>query len=145
MAAVQGHGVASKVGNTSTEMYRPTENKLPALKGMRATPQHLLVSLYSLRYMHSRDNKTKILYTLNFYRAIQKRLTLDLREFGTRERIDSHLSQPFVHSSDSDKRIVNSINLTKNAFEGAAKQRGMGGTDSKGSKEKQKDDEEDYT
>ena len=29
----------------------------------------------------------KLLYTLNCFRSIQKRMTLDLREFGTRDRV----------------------------------------------------------
>ena len=52
----------------------------------------MIVAHYTLRYMISRDNKTKILYALNYFRSIQKRISLDLREFGTRERIDSHLT-----------------------------------------------------
>lgn len=68
--------------------------------------------------MKSRDCKTKILYALNFCRAVQKRLCLDLREFGTRERIDSHLSQPYVHSTDADRKVVTNVNLSKNPFEG---------------------------
>ena len=74
--------------------------------GLRSTPHHLLVSYYTLRYMKSRDNKIKILYAMNFNRAVQKRLCLDLREFGTRERVDSHLTQPYVHSTDADKKVI---------------------------------------
>lgn len=80
------------------------------------TPQHLLVSYYTLRYMKSRDCKIKIMYALNFCRAVQKRLSLDLREFGTRERIDSHLSQPYVHSTDADKKVVTNVNLSKSPY-----------------------------
>ncbi len=68
--------------------------------------------------MKSRDNKTKILYALNFCRAIQKRLCLDLREFGTRERVESHLNQPYVHSTDADKKVVTNINLSKSPYDG---------------------------
>ena len=57
------------------------------------------------------------MYTLNFYRSIQKRIALDLREFGTRERIDSHLTQPYVHSSDANKNIVNKASYASNLFE----------------------------
>ena len=69
--------------------------------------------------MKSRDNKTKILYALNFSRAVQKRLSLDLREFGTRERIDSHLAQPYTLSSDADKKVVTNVNLIKSRYETA--------------------------
>ena len=74
--------------------------------------------------MKSRDSKTKILYALNFCRAIQKRLSLDLREFGTRERIDSHLQQPYVHSSDADKKITTNVNLVSSTIEARNKESG---------------------
>ena len=99
--------------------------------GLRLTPQHLLVSYFTLRYMKSRDCKTKILYALNFCRAVQKRLCLDLREFGTRERIDSHLIQPYVHSSDADRKVVTNVNLSKNPFEGLSDDPSKAGGNSK--------------
>jgi hypothetical protein len=48
---------------------------------------HLLQSLYILNYLKVRDAKTKLLYTLNAFRAVQKRVTLELREMGTRDRV----------------------------------------------------------
>ena len=57
--------------------------------------------------MSSRDNKTKILYALNYFRSIQKRLALDLREFGTRERMETHLTNPMVHSAEANSQVVN--------------------------------------
>jgi hypothetical protein len=57
---------------------------------------HLLTAYNILRYMTSRDCKTRIMYTLNYFRAVQKRLALDLREFATRDRIEAHLSNPFI-------------------------------------------------
>lgn len=53
--------------------------------------------------MKSRDFKTQIMYSLNYFRAIQKRLMLDLREFGTRERIIGDLVQPIIPSEEADK------------------------------------------
>jgi hypothetical protein len=44
--------------------------------------------------MNSRDAKTKVMYTLNYFRSIQKRLMLDLREFGTRERVLGDVVDP---------------------------------------------------
>jgi hypothetical protein len=35
--------------------------------------------------MKIRDTKNKLLYTLNFFRAVQKRLALELQEFAGRE------------------------------------------------------------
>jgi hypothetical protein len=37
--------------------------------------------------LNARSPKTKLLYTLNAFRAIQRRITLELRELGTRDRI----------------------------------------------------------
>ena len=54
---------------------------------LRHLPHHLIHAYYILRHMKSRDYKTQLLYALNYFRAVQKRLMLDLREFGTRERI----------------------------------------------------------
>lgn len=51
------------------------------------TTQHLLFSHYLLVAIQARESKTKMLYTLNCFRSIQKRITLDLREFGTRDRV----------------------------------------------------------
>jgi hypothetical protein len=39
--------------------------------------------------MQIRDTKTKLLYVLNFFRAIQKRMALDLREFAGHEVIST--------------------------------------------------------
>lgn len=46
--------------------------------------------------MNAREQKTKLLYTLNTFRAIQRRLTLELREMGTRDKVlgDAFLVKP---------------------------------------------------
>ena len=67
--------------------------------------------------MKSKDAKTRILYALNYFRAMQKRISLDLREFGTRERMNSYLAQPFIHSSDANKHIVNKANYTSGVLD----------------------------
>lgn len=51
------------------------------------TTQHLLFAHYLLSALSARECKAKLLYTLNAFRSIQKRLALDLREFGTRDRV----------------------------------------------------------
>ena len=51
-------------------------------------PKHLLNSLYLLRTLRARASKTKLMYTVNAFRAIQRRLSLDLREMGTRDRVN---------------------------------------------------------
>lgn len=69
--------------------------------------RHLVTSHYTLRFIASRDAKTRILYTLNYFRAIQKRLAIDLREFGTRDRIEGSISNPFIHSKEANQHIIN--------------------------------------
>jgi hypothetical protein len=46
--------------------------------------------------LRARDVKTKLLYTLNAFRAIQRRLALELREMGSRDRVmgDAKIVQP---------------------------------------------------
>lgn len=38
--------------------------------------------------MNMRSNKDKLLRILNFYRSIQKRITLELRDFAAREVVN---------------------------------------------------------
>lgn len=38
--------------------------------------------------LKARDHKTKLLYTLNAFRSIQKRIALELRELSTRDRVN---------------------------------------------------------
>lgn len=61
--------------------------------------------------MESRDAKIKIQYSLNYFRAIQKRLMLDLREFGTRERILGDVSDPFIAPEEADQKITETLNM----------------------------------
>jgi len=35
----------------------------------------------------AREEKTKLLYTLNAFRSVQKRIALELRELATRDRV----------------------------------------------------------
>ncbi len=70
-----------------------------------------------MRFVKSRDAKTRILYTLNYFRAIQKRLALDLREFATRDRIDAHFVNPFVHSREANQQVINQATRTAKSHE----------------------------
>ena len=65
---------------------KPTATDLTS-KSLQYVPQHLLFTAYLLRCLRARENKTKLLYTLNTFRAIQRRLALELREMGTRDRV----------------------------------------------------------
>jgi hypothetical protein len=63
---------------------------------MHEIPQHLLFANYLLEVLDAREQKTKLLYTLNTFRSIQRRLTLELREMGTRDKVlgDAFLVKP---------------------------------------------------
>ena len=73
--------------------------------------QNLVQSLNTLRYMNSREAKTKILYTLNYFRSIQKRLMLDQREFGTRERVVGDVIDPILPAEEADSQLVDTYNM----------------------------------
>ena len=71
------------------------EEELPK-NSLFEAPQHLLFAHYLLQCLSARDSKNQLLYTLNAFRAIQKRLTLELREFGSRDRVlgDCNIMKP---------------------------------------------------
>jgi hypothetical protein len=64
------------------------------------------------------------MYCLNYFRAIQKRLALDLREFGTRDRVDSHQVNPFIFSEEANKQVEMNATWAPNMYEA-----GSGGID----------------
>lgn len=39
---------------------------------------------------------------MNYFRATQKRLAIDLREFATRDRIEGHLVNPYIPAKESN-------------------------------------------
>ena len=47
--------------------------------------------MFTLRHMKMKDTKTKLLYVLNFFRSIQKRMCLDLREFSGKEIVNDSI------------------------------------------------------
>ena len=49
-------------------------------------PVHIVKAYYTLRCMKARDFKIMLLHILNYFRSIQKRLSLDLAEFSSRQR-----------------------------------------------------------
>ena len=73
--------------------------------------QHLIQSHNTLRYMNSRDAKTRVLYALNYFRAIQKRLAIDLREFGTCERVLGDVVDPLIPPQEADAQILDTLNI----------------------------------
>lgn len=92
---------------TEEEVHKQNLQQAINKQSMKFLPAHLIVSYYTLRFINSKDAKTRILYNLNYFRSIQKRLALDLREFGTRERVDSHQSQPYLYPTEANKSIIN--------------------------------------
>lgn len=49
-------------------------------------PNNLIKAYYTMRYLRSRDCKVRLLHTLNYFRSVQKRMALDLKELFTRNR-----------------------------------------------------------
>lgn len=60
---------------------------------LRKIPAHLIQCYMTLKHMRMRDNKNKLLKVLNFYRSIQKRIVLELREFSGREAVNNKVRQ----------------------------------------------------
>ena len=60
---------------------------------LRKLPAHLVQCYMTLKHMRMRDNKNKILKVLNFYRSVQKRITMELREFSGREVVNNQVRQ----------------------------------------------------
>jgi len=56
------------------------------LQGVDPLKQTLVKSYYTLRLLKSRETKAKMIQALNYFRAVQKRLAHDVREFYSRER-----------------------------------------------------------
>lgn len=49
-------------------------------------PTHMVKAYYALRFLKSRDLKIRLLHTLNYFRSVQKRLSIDLKELLSRTR-----------------------------------------------------------
>jgi len=79
-------------------------------QSLKYLPQHLINAFYNLRHMKARDYKIKLLYCLNYFRAIQKRMALDLKEFGTRERIYGDQVQPYAAPSEASRQAQINVN-----------------------------------
>ena len=61
--------------------------------------------------MNSRDAKTKILYCLNYFRSIQKRINIDLREAGTCERVLGDVVDPLIPAQEADPQLIDTFNM----------------------------------
>jgi len=72
-------------------------------------PDHLIHAYYMLRHLRIRDYKVKIMYALNYYRSIQRRMAFDLHEMSTRDRVlgDQEFKPPSGATRISSKNLAN--------------------------------------
>lgn len=106
---IQEHLLKAVLSSTPSD-EKTQQSKLSTDLGkasLKFLPHHLLVSLGSLTFLNSREGKIKLIYILNYFRAIQKRLAIDLREFATRDRIEGHLMNPYIPSKEANQVIIN--------------------------------------
>jgi len=66
---------------------------------------HLLFALYIMRYSKARDSKIKLLHTLNAFRAVQKRLAVEMMQMGTRDRAmtDCYVQSPLEDMGNQEE------------------------------------------
>lgn len=85
------------------DAHKAAEN-LPT-SSLHEIPQHLLFAKYLVECLNARENKTKLLHILNAFRAIQRRLALELREMGTRDRVlgEAELIRPMEGRAGQEK------------------------------------------
>lgn len=72
-------------------------------------PEHLVHTYYMLRHLKIRDYKVKIMYALNYYRSVQRRLTFDMHEMSTRDTVlgDQEFKAPKDATRISAKNLAN--------------------------------------
>lgn len=58
---------------------------------LRKLPLHIVQCYLTLKHMKMRDAKNRLLQILNFYRSIQKRIVLELKEFARREVVNNQV------------------------------------------------------
>jgi len=95
----------------NNEEMSKTQKQLLHRTSLLNIQQNLVQSHSILRYMNSRQAKTNILYCLNYFRSIQKRLMIDLREFGTRERMLGDVVDPYIAPEEADINLVDTYNM----------------------------------
>lgn len=72
--------------SVSKETAKPLKFEIEPL--IEPIPVHIVKGLYMLRYLKARDFKAKLLNAMNYFREIQKRLTCDMMEMNSRDRIN---------------------------------------------------------
>ena len=66
------------------EALRIEEVEEPLLEPL---PSHIVKGYYTLRHLKARNFKIKLLHALNYMRSVQRRLTYDMLEMGTRDKL----------------------------------------------------------
>lgn len=76
-------------------------------------PDHLVHAYYMLRHLKIRDHKVKIMYALNYYRSIQRKLAFDLHEMDTRDTVlgDQEFKPPTAATRISSKNLANDSSM----------------------------------
>lgn len=69
-------------GNSNNDVAKQD----PKIPNIDALSHNLTKCYYTLRFILTRDYKIKLFNVVNYFRAIQRRLALDMREFMTREK-----------------------------------------------------------
>lgn len=60
--------------------------KLAELPMIEPIQTHVIKAYYTMKMLKAREFKIKLLHTLNYFRSIQKRLSLDVSEYYSREK-----------------------------------------------------------
>ena len=66
---------------------------------LRNLPPHNMQCYMILKHMKLRDGKIRLLRILNFYRSVQKRIVLELRDFSNREVLNNTAKMTYPHES----------------------------------------------
>ena len=70
-AYIKNHLLKATSGESSEEPQITTEDERDChTYSIKQLPTHLLAAYFTLRFMESRDAKTRIMYTLNYFRSI---------------------------------------------------------------------------
>ena len=80
---------SSLVGILKTEMNEVAAAQLKRISEIANVDPlnfNLTKNYYMLRLLETRKNKLKLLQVVNYFRAVQRMLSLDLKEFVTREK-----------------------------------------------------------
>lgn len=81
-------GVDTKTATESAlgEMHKASMKRYEHIQNIDQLNLSLVKNYYSLRLLKSRDYKRKLLSLVNYFRAVQRILALDLKEHTTREK-----------------------------------------------------------